>query len=339
MRAVLIINPVSGDAEPNSDKVPVIERLLQAAGWSLEVAYTSEERKASQLAREAVSRGVEFVLVGGGDGTVSEVAREVARSSTTLGILPIGTFNNIARSLAIPTELEEACGIIAQGKVRAMDLGVANGTDYFFEAAGTGLDATLFPIGEEIKGGRWTRVFQAARLTFQYKVQPIAITFDRPVGEALAPGSRVRLPRRVRESRTIYRNALLVVVANGPYYGGGFNVSPDARMSDGRLTVSIYRNFSKVELIRHFWAIAYGRHRYSPKIESYFAKEVRLDSPVLLPVHVDGQPYGQLPISLSTLPGALKVLAPARTTPRAGDAVALPGESAAKSGEVGSHAA
>ena len=64
---------------------------------------------------------------------------------------------------------------------------------------------------------------------------------------------------------TIRRNALLVVAANGPYYGGGFTVAADARIRDGRLTLSIYRRFSKWELLRHFHSISQGRYRYSPE--------------------------------------------------------------------------
>jgi diacylglycerol kinase (ATP) len=334
MRTVLIINPVSGSDEPNSEQVPAIEGWLAKGSIVPEVLYTSLEKSGAELAREAIAKGAEVILVGGGDGTVGEVARELIRKPVTLGILPIGTFNNIARSVAIPTDLEQACAIVTAGRVREIDVGVANDEHFFFEAAGAGLDATLFPIGEEIKGGRWSRVFQAAKLTLQYKVQPVALTFDCSIEEALPPGKRRRFRRRRWLSeRTIHRSALLIVVANGPYYGGGFAVSPGARLADGRLTVSIYRNFSKLELARHFWSIAYGKRRYSPKIETYLVKEVSLTSPVDLPVHVDGQPFGNLPITLRAVPAALRVLAPPRAAakPDPDPPVSLPAPSEAPS--------
>jgi hypothetical protein len=132
----------------------------------------------------AVAAGVEKVLVVGGDGTVSEVARELVYKPGTLGILPIGTFNNIARSIGVPADLPVATNIIATGHESKIDVGLANDTHYFFEAAGAGLDATLFTVGEEIKSGRWTRIVQAARLAFQYQ-QPFSITFGRPLSEVL----------------------------------------------------------------------------------------------------------------------------------------------------------
>ncbi|HEX8313096.1 MAG TPA: diacylglycerol kinase family protein [Chthoniobacteraceae bacterium] len=312
MHAFLIINPVSGDDEPNADKVPQIKRALAEAHPQLEVIYTTPERSAGTIAREAVAAGAEVVLVGGGDGTVSQVARELVKTRATLGVLPIGTFNNIARSLGLTADLDVACKVVARGHTREIDIGLANGETCFFEAAGVGLDATLFPIGEEIKGGRWSRIFSALRLTLLYRVQPIQMTFDRTVGEAMPAGAKFRLPPRARQQRSLRRNAILVVVANGPYYGGGFTIAPAARLGDGRLTLSVYRHFSKFELARHFWSISRGQYCYSPKIETYHAAEVRLESIVPLPVHVDGQPYGKLPVTLSTVPKALRVFTPDR---------------------------
>lgn len=310
MRAVLIINPISGDNQPNSEKVAAIQMWLTAAPFVAEVCYTTKERGAGVIAREAVAAGVEVVLVGGGDGTVSEVARELVHKPATLGILPIGTFNNIARSIGVLAELSVATSIIAAGQVREIDVGLANDTHYFFEAAGAGLDATLFPVGEEIKSGRWTRIVEAVRLALQYEPQPFTITFDRPLSEVLPAASQARMSKGALAGKTIRRNALVVVAANGPYYGSRFTVAAGARLRDGRLTLSIYRRFSKWELLRHFQSISRGRRRYSPKIETFTAKEIELASPKSVAVHIDGQPFGTTPVRLRTLPGALRVFAP-----------------------------
>jgi len=315
MRAVLIINPVSGDDEPNDEKVSSIQAGLRSAPFVAEVCTTTKERGAGQIAREAVAAGVEVVLVGGGDGTVSEVARELVRQPATLGILPIGTFNNIARSIGVLADLPGATQIIAAGQVREIDVGLANDTHYFFEAAGAGLDAALFPVGEEIKSGRWTRIGQALRLALQYQPQPFTITFNRPLSEVLPAPSRARMSAGALAGQTIRRNALLVVAANGPYYGGGFTVAAGARMRDGRLTLSIYRRFSKWELFRHFQSISGGRRRYSPKIETFTAEEVEIASRNAVAVHIDGQPLGTTPIKLRALPGALRVFAPQLPVP------------------------
>jgi diacylglycerol kinase (ATP) len=310
MHAILIVNPVSGDDEPNTEKVAVIQRWLATAPFVAKVCYTSGDRSAGAIAREAVAAGTEVVLVGGGDGTVSEIARELVHKPVTLGIVPIGTFNNIARSVGVLAELPVSTQIIAAGHVREIDVGLANDTHYFFEAAGAGLDAALFPLGEEIKSGRWVRIIRAAQLAFAYQPQRFEIAFDRPLSEVLPPTSRRRMSKAALSGNTIRRKALLVVAANGPYYGSGFTVAADARLRDGRLTVSVYGRFSKWELLRHFQSISGGRRQYSPKIETFTAERIELRSSSATAVHVDGQPLGATPIKLRALPRALRVFAP-----------------------------
>ncbi len=265
--------------------------------------------------------------MGGGDGTVSEVAATLVQQPITLGIIPIGTFNNIARSLGLVPEPEEACAVVTGGYTREIDIGLANGTHPFFEAAGVGLDATLFPIGEEIKGGRWIRLFEAARLTLAYQRVSLRLTFQEPLAEVI-PSRQRRRGSRARRGHRLRRRALLVVVANGPYYGGGFTVAPGARLTDGRLTVTIYRRFSKWQLLRHFWSISRGRYHYSPRVETFNTREVTLSSRRPVPVHVDGKPFGRTPVRLSALPRALRVLVPRPGQEKEEDSlpVALPAE-------------
>ena len=318
MRAVLIINPISGDRVPNTEKVSIIQERLARAPFVAEVCLTTEDRGAAGIAREAVADGVEVVLVGGGDGTVGEVARELVRTPATLGILPMGTFNNIARSIGVLGDLREAAEVIAAGHVREIDVGLANEEHYFFEAVGAGLDAALFPVGEEIKGGRWTRIVDALRLAMKYRPQCFTITFDRSLAEIIPLERQTRMSARSLSRKSVRRNALFVTVANGQYYGSGFTVAAEARLRDGLLTLSIYRRFSKWELLRHFISISKGKRRYSPKIEIFHSAEMRISSRRAVPVHIDGQPLGTTPIRLRTLPRALRVFAP--ETAAAGEA-------------------
>ncbi|HEX8373309.1 MAG TPA: diacylglycerol kinase family protein [Chthoniobacterales bacterium] len=307
MRALLIINPESGDHEPTETKVERILAALSGAPFSVEVAYTELEKTAADLTREAVAAGFDVVLAGGGDGTVSEVARELIHQRAALGVVPIGTFNNIARSLEIPADIEPACHILRENHVVSIDVGLANGTKAFFEAAGAGLDAALFPLGEEIKGGQWTRWLDFLRTAFHFDAPRFLITFDRPIGETLPPGQR-RIRSKKLLSRTLHRRALLLVAANGPYYGSGFTVAPTASMHDGKLTLSLYRRFTKWELLRHFQSIFRGKRQYSAKIETFSAASIEIDSTRPVPVHVDGCPFGETPLTLTTLPQALRVL-------------------------------
>lgn len=317
-RARLIMNPISGDDEPNPMKLPEIVSALETHDIRADLAFTTPEHSPELIARLAVEEEYELVIASGGDGTVSEIAKGLIHSSVPLGILPIGTYNNIAHSLNLPTNLDEACQVLAQGHVKAIDVGQVNGEELFFEAAGVGLDAVLFPLGEEIKGGRWGRMVQAARLTIAYQPQPLRILLNRPIAEARDRPVMHRQFFRGRSStlnRELRLSALLVVIANGPFYGIGFTVSPAAVIDDGLLTINVYRNFSKWELIRHFWSISQGQYHYSPKLETYHASEIQLTSDVQLPVHIDGKGVGHLPATFKVIKQALKVMVPSPATP------------------------
>lgn len=309
-KALLIINESSGDKQPNRDKIGRIRELLEPVGLDLEILLASAENDPTDRLRQAVKTGVDAVIVGGGDGTVGPIASELVGERTVLGVLPLGTYNNIARSIGVPTDLDQACAIIAEGAVKKIDVGITPEGKYFFEAAGGGLDASLFPLGEEIKGGRWSRLVQFAQLTMKYAEQRVVLTFDRPVAEAIATGSRHRYKRKTLQGKSVAVRAMIVAIANGPYYGGGFTVAPSARLDDGLLTIVVYRRFSKLELIRHFLSISRGQRHYSPKIETFMAKEVHIVSRESLELHADGIPCGEAPADFKCLPSALQIYSP-----------------------------
>jgi len=189
---------------------------------------------------------------------------------------------------------------------------MANDERYFFEAAGAGLDAALFPLGEEIKTGRWRRIWQFARMTMKYNAHRVRLEFDCSVAAALPRERRRRFPASTLSSNSLVMRALLVAVANGPYYGSGFAVAPTARLNDGKLTVAAYRRFSKYELVRHFISISQGRRRFSPKLEVFSARRVKISAFHRLPVHLDGVPFGNAPVRLEAVPRALRIFTPSQ---------------------------
>jgi diacylglycerol kinase (ATP) len=111
------------------------------------------------------------------------------------------------------------------------------------------------------------------------------------------------------DDRVLTTRALAVSVANGPYTGLGFTVSPDARLDDGLLDVVIFSRFSRGELIRHFGAIAFGRRRYSAKTATYRSRRVRVEGVHPLPCRADAHDLGVTPVDYTLHPGALRVIA------------------------------
>lgn len=312
-RACLLVNPVGGTvAKDHGEQVAGIWTALRAAGIWAEIVETKPDEPPHLVARRAVEEGFSMVIACGGDGTVGAVAKGLVGTGCPLGILPLGTYNNFARALQLPLNLDTACRVLARGLVRRIDVGVANDEHYFFEAAGVGIDAKLFPLGEEIKSGNWRRLWQAFRLAYQAEPEQIHFELDLPLSEAYHATASKRqrevLPFAAAEQRDLDFSAYMLIVANGRYYGSGFTVAPDAFLDDGLLNIRIFRNFSKRELLKHFWSISRRRYAYSPKIDSFFASEVHITAKADLPFHVDGYQVGRLPLHLKSLPRALKVI-------------------------------
>ena len=317
-RACLLVNPASGTNSPK-DHDPQVSQIwaeLRAAGIWAEIVETKSDEPPAMVAKRAVEAGFSMVIACGGDGTVGATAKALVGSDCPLGILPMGTYNNFARALRLPLDVRAACRVLARGRIQRVDVGVANDEHYFFEAAGVGIDAELFPLGEEIKCGNWSRLWQAMKLAYQAEPARIHFELDLPLSEAYGDGEKNASDRGnarpfAAESRKrgLDFSAFMLIVANARYYGSGFTVAPDAIMDDGLFDIRIFRNFSKHELLRHFWSISRRRYCYSPKIDSFTAKEVEITAKTDLPFHVDGYQVGRLPLRLRSLRRALRVIA------------------------------
>lgn len=315
-RACLLVNPASGVKQPRDHAAQTanIWAALRAAGIWAEVIETKPDEPPGDVARRAAEAGYSLVIAGGGDGTVGAVAKGLVGTNCPLGILPMGTYNNFARALRLPEDLEGACHVIARGRMRRIDVGVANDEHYFLEAAGVGIDAELFPLGEEIKSGNWSRLWGAVKLAYQAEPAQIHLKLDLPLSDAyLDPNrsadGRAAQPYATDQRRTLDFSAFMLIVANGRYYGSGFTVAPNAVMDDGLFNIRLFRNFSKHELLRHFWSISRRRYAYSPKIDTFTASEINITAASELPFHVDGYRVGTLPLRLRALRRALKVVA------------------------------
>ncbi|MGB8466258.1 MAG: diacylglycerol kinase family protein [Terrimicrobiaceae bacterium] len=303
---LLIHNPKAGSLD--ADLVP---KLVSALGDVASIGV-EELGEAGNALHYAKANGYEWIAVAGGDGTVESVAATLVGSALPLGIIPAGTFNNFARSLDLPIDPIEACQVILAGNARPTDVGLANGKP-FFECLGSGMDAALYPLGEEIKSGRVHRLVDFLRRAYRYRRQRFVLTLDRPVCDALARVSNNESHRLVhflrRNGKSILTlSALMIIVSNGPYFGMNFAVAPDQRMDDGLFTVSVFSRYSKIQLWWHFASIAFGRREYCPKSIAFRVARVQVSGPRKLPVHLDGSPRNDLwPVNVECKKGALRV--------------------------------
>lgn len=315
-RAVFFHNRFSGKAteqilasvrEQISSSIPAVE----------EHGIETEDTKPDTI-RQALDKQPDLVLVAGGDGTVRLVASELVGTDIPLAIIPVGTFNNLALSLGLASDPLAACGVVQSGVLTRIDVGTADEHNLFFEAAGVGVDAEMFPIGEEIKRGRLFAIFQALRTALLHHQISVELKFDRPVNQAYQASFKkgsVPLQRRRRRFRKSSNRVRLrcsfLAVANGPFYGTNLTVCPGAEMDDGLLTIAVYRDFSKRELALHLWSISRGTYRLHPKVETFETRRLEVFCRTRQQVHVDGVLIGTTPVRFGVRPGALAVLVPA----------------------------
>jgi diacylglycerol kinase (ATP) len=292
--AVLIFNPNAGrklGLETNAAGDAEVKAALEAEGLRFDACPTERVGHATELARQAAIEGRELVIAAGGDGTANEVAQGLANTQTALGLMPLGSIMNVARTLWVPRVLKDAARTIAEGKVLAMDMGRIDDR-FFLEAAGVGLDAGLFGYFERLEsGGHGLRTLRAAlRFLRQLGSPRISLEYDNGRLETRAP---------------------MVSIANGPYVGAAYAIGPNARIDDGLLDVVVFRDTSIPRVLLHLALIAGGRPLPPPaEARTLRVRSVRVSKmrgrP--LPVHADGDSVGVTPMRFDIAPAALRVI-------------------------------
>lgn len=299
---VVVLNPNAGRKAGMPTNVDAagddIGARLEAAGLRVEVRETASEDEAVAVTREAVQARAPGVVAAGGDGTLRVVARALIEAGEAaavaelpaLGVLPLGSVMNVARSLEIPRELDAAVAVLAAGATRFIDAGLVAGDAPFLEGVAVGLHAELFAEAAAFDDGDRLAPLRAVWTALRYQPSRLTLHLD--------------------DTRTVTTRALVVSVSNGPYVGLGFTVAPEARMDDGRFDVRVFERFSRWELFRHFASIALGRRAYEPRVRTYRAARVRIASASPLRVRADGEDIGETPVELAVRPRALRVLVP-----------------------------
>lgn len=291
IHARLIFNPASGrQDQDNAQRLSQVVASLRAHGVQAHIGVKTSGKAARAIAREAVHSGHKLVIVAAGDGTIAEIAGQLAGSSTVLGIVPIGTMNNVARSLGVPLGIDDACALIGMGTNRHIDIGRVTSSDgadvqFFLEGAGIGLNALAVLAGQAAEKKQWRMVPKAFRTYFETK-----------------PGNvRVQIDDLAIEAATN-----IVTVSNAPLMGGNILVSPDAKMDDGLFDIRVYDSMGRVELARHFVASSKGS---AEPIKTYRGRRVTIttEEPVLTNSDKDVTRRSRV-VEFEILPGALSVI-------------------------------
>ena len=291
----VILNPTSGKGKGLVlGKAFMTE--LQKLGVEVIDLSGSDYDEASENGRKAIAAGaIDALAVAGGDGMVHLGVNLCAETPVPLAIMPCGTGNDAAMTLGIPIDdaagaAELAVSALSNPVVTDLGLGVTSSRRfYFFNSASAGFDAIV-----NKRANRWKYPKGPSRYTIAMLYE--LITFNSLKYRAKING----------EDRDI--DGMLCAIANGPSYGGGMLVAPEATVDDGFLDLFIVHKITKLELIKVFPKVFTGQHVSHPAVEIIRATEVKLVSEGV-PVYADGEAAGQLPMTVSIAANALRVLA------------------------------
>jgi diacylglycerol kinase (ATP) len=286
-RALLVINR---HARKGSRNFAQAVDILNAFDFELLTVPVKRAKDLPDLIRQQRDR-VNLVIIGGGDGTLNAAVDSLIETQLPLGILPLGTANDLARTLGIPDSIPAACQAIADGQIRYIDLGWVNGK-HFFNVASLGLSVKItqrLSKGAKRRWGVLAYAFTAIRVMTQTR----------------------RFSAEIRsQGRSVQVETVQIAVGNGRYYGGGMAVASDANIDDQRL------DLYSLEL-QHWWQIfpllltlPKGEHAALSCVRTLGGQEIEIYTSKPYPVNTDGEITATTPATFRVIPHALPVLVP-----------------------------
>ena len=289
MNIRFLINPSSGrgTGKAHLDRIRVMASKLGAG-----LCVSRKVSDLSEQARKAADDGVERLLVAGGDGTMHHAVQGLAGTSCALGVIPLGSGNDLAGTLGIPPDLDVAVERAVTGEIRRIDL-VRVGETFSVSYAGVGFDSEVTRYANEVKVLR-------GPLIYFYAVIHTLITFVPP---------RMRV---VYDDGEFEGKVMFAVVNNLPRFGGGMRIAPDARIDDGLLDLVIVKEIPKPTLLSVFPKVYNGRHVGHPAVRIVRTRrvEITIDRPMTM--YGGGEPLRPMaagePIVVEVVPGELAVI-------------------------------
>lgn len=286
-RALMLVNP---NARRGSEALaPVIERLAKGGVDAVVERFETPEEVSTDIARRR--HEADLVVVCGGDGTINSAAKGILETGLPMGIMPMGTANDLARTLGIPNGLLQAADIIVAGNMRRVDLGEVNGHP-FFNVASLGLSVDLARgLTPEAKR-RW------GKLGYALAALKVAMRAKRFRAEIISDTGHERV------------KTLQIAVGNGVHYGGGTMIHADATIEDGHLDLYSLelKNVWKFGLM--LGAFRRGEHGAWDEVRTARSTEFDIRTEEPMPINTDGDLVTQTPAHFLIRPDAISVFSP-----------------------------
>jgi len=297
---VFLVNPASDNGRTGR-RWPELAHRAAHAGLDGETLFSERPGHLIELARTAVEGGARLVVAVGGDGTLNEVINGVAERDVDLATIPLGTGMDFGRAYGIPTRFDDAVRVVLDGATRTIDAGRVgyrtwDGQDavrWFGNVSTVGMSGAVAQRANgmsKVLGGRITFFYALTRVFLTWQNTEVTVSLD-----------GVERSGRMHD----------VIVANGPWHGGGMMLAPDAKPDDGLFDVVLIGDVSKVDFLTTAPKIYKGRHVTHPKVEILRSAHATVHAPERLPIELEGEQVGTTPAAFEIVPGALRVRVPA----------------------------
>ena len=291
----LLVNPVAGHGKAVAAAQRARTRFA-ALGVKVRDLVGADPADSQDLARAAVADGIDALVVVGGDGMIHLALPALVGTDTPLGVIPAGTGNDQAREYGWPRkDPERAAEIVAAGNVRVVDVGQAATEDgkrtYFGSVLAAGFDSLVSDRTNRMRWPHGRARYNVAMFAEFVNLRPL------PFVVTLADGT------------VIEQDVLLVAVGNTRSYGGGMRIAPAADPTDGMFDVTIAKAESRRKVLRQTPSVYKGNHVHRPEVQVVRTASLRLESPGIN-AYADGEYLGPLPVAVSIVPQALKIIVP-----------------------------
>jgi diacylglycerol kinase (ATP) len=291
-KTCIILNPAAGNARDLEDVVARLSRVPNG-----EIRISSKPGSAARFASAALRKGFDLVVAAGGDGTLNEVVNGIGENlgDARLGLIPLGTGNDFARTIGVPDDIEAAIDLIVIGETREVDLVRVTSDEvrYFVNVSAGGFSGLV-----------------DEKLTPEMKKTWGPLAYLRGAAAALSELRAYRTTLALDNSESLTLDLYNVVVANGRYVAGGTLIAPEASIDDGLLDIVLIPQRSAPELALLAAQVALGTHLTSDAIVFRRAAQLTVNSKPGMWFNVDGELVGNEPARFEILPRALRFIAP-----------------------------
>jgi diacylglycerol kinase (ATP) len=290
IRAKLIFNAGSGRPEESPQQLASILSEMQDQQILPEVYSVRPDSQLETVVHDAIKTGIKLIVVAGGDGTIDSIVGAMVGSDATLGVIPIGTRNNVAFNLGITGDIANSVALLRQGRQLKIDVGrvhCGHARHWFLELAALGLLSDLYPMADDLQHGDLAQI--GGLLSTLISATP----------------SRLRMI--LDGHKHLDMTAHMTLITNMPFLGPHFQISPKVSFKDGRLDVFTFSDMSKLNMISYAM-LSHGGLVEDAGIKHYRAKHVKIRSIPRMPVLADGILLGEGSLSVHIHPRALTVM-------------------------------